>query len=114
MWYIINMITTFDAVADPTRRRILDLLRVRPHTVNELVELLGISQPGVSKQLKVLRDVGLVQVRQEAQKHWYELRPEPLVEVFNWLGNYRSLLEERYERLDELLQKMQEEEQNHD
>lgn len=108
------MITTFDAVADPTRRKILDLLRVRPHTVNELVELLEISQPGVSKQLKVLRNAGLVQVRQEAQKHWYELRPEPLAEVFNWLVNYRNLLEERYERLDELLNKMQEEEQNND
>lgn len=108
------MITTFDAVADPTRRQILDLLRVRPHTVNELVAILEISQPGVSKQLKVLRDVGLVQVRQEAQKRWYELRPEPLVEVFNWLVNYSSLIEERYERLDELLKKMQAEEQNND
>ncbi len=108
------MITTFDAVADPTRRQILDFLRVRPHTVNELVELLEISQPGVSKQLKVLRDVGLVQVRQEAQKRWYELRPEPLTEVFNWLANYSSLIEERYERLDELLKKMEEEEQNND
>jgi DNA-binding transcriptional ArsR family regulator len=87
---------------------------MRPYTVNELVELLEISQPGVSKQLKVLRDVGLVQVRQEAQKHWYELRPEPLAEVFNWLVNYRELLEERYERLDELLKKIQEEEQNND
>ena len=108
------MITTFDAVANPTRRQILDLLRVRPHTVNELVELLEISQPGVSKQLKVLRDVGLVQVRQEAQKHWYELRPEPLAEVFKWLVNYRILIEERYERLDELLKKMEEEEKNND
>jgi DNA-binding transcriptional ArsR family regulator len=87
---------------------------VRPHTVNELVELLDISQPGVSKQLKVLREVGLVQVRHEAQKHWYELRPEPLAEVFNWVVNYRSLIEERYERLDELLNTMQKEEQNND
>lgn len=106
------MITIFDAVADPTRRQILDLLRVRPHTVNELVDVLEISQPGVSKQLKVLREVGLVQVRQEAQKHWYELRPEPLAEVYSWLMNYHNLLEERYEQLDELLKKMQEEEQN--
>lgn len=87
---------------------------MRPHTVNELVELLDISQPGVSKQLKVLREVGLVQVRHEAQKHWYGLCPEPLAEVFNWVVNYRSLIEERYERLDELLKNMQEEEQNND
>lgn len=108
------MISIFDAVADPTRRHILDLLRVRSHTVNELVELLEISQPGVSKQLKVLREVGLVSFRQDAQRHLYELRPEPLVEVDRWLMNYRSLLEERYEQLDELLKKMQEEEQNHE
>ena len=108
------MITIFDAIADPTRRQILDLLRVRPHSVNELVEVLGISQPGVSKQLRVLRDVGLVQVRQDAQKHWYELRPEPLAEIYNWVLNYRKLLEERYERLDELLKKMQDEEQNNE
>jgi DNA-binding transcriptional ArsR family regulator len=108
------MITIFDAVADPTRRQILDLLRARPHTVNELAELLEISQPGVSKQLKVLRDVGLVHVRPEGQKHWYELRPEPLAEVFNWVMNYGSLLEARYERLDELLKKIQEQEQKND
>ena len=87
---------------------------MRPHTVNELVELLDISQPKISKQLKVLREVGLVQVRHEAQKHWYGLCPEPLAEVFNWVVNYRSLIEERYERLDELLKNMQEEEQNND
>jgi DNA-binding transcriptional ArsR family regulator len=108
------MITIFDAIADPTRRQILDLLRVRPYSVNELVEVLGISQPGVSKQLRVLRDVGLVQVRQDAQKHWYELRPEPLAEIYNWVLNYRKLLEERYERLDDLLKKMQDEEQNNE
>jgi DNA-binding transcriptional ArsR family regulator len=106
------MISIFDAVADPTRRQILDLLRERPHTVNELAAKLEISQPGVSKQLKVLREVGLVQVRQDAQKHWYELRPEPLAEVYDWLSSYRKLLEERYERLDSLLKKMQDEEQN--
>ena len=106
------MITIFDAVADPTRRQILDLLRERPHTVNELVDFLKISQPGVSKQLRVLREVGLVRVRQDAQRHWYELNPEPLAEVNNWLSPYRYLLEERYERLEKLLDKLQEEEQN--
>lgn len=67
------------------------------------VELLEISQRGVSKQHKVLRDVGLVQVRQEAQKHGHELHPEPLAEDFNGLVSYCSLIEERYERLYELL-----------
>ena len=106
------MTTIFDAVADPTRRQILDLLRIRPHTVNELTDALKISQPGVSKQLRVLREVGLVRVRQDAQRHWYELNPEPLAEVNTWLENYRHLLQERYERLDKLLEKLQEEEQN--
>lgn len=114
MWYIINMMTIFDAIADPTRRQILDLLRERSHTVNELTEILNISQPGVSKQLRVLREVGLVNVRQEAQRHWYELNPKPLLELSQWLDNYRRLIEERYDRLEELLDKMQEEEQSHD
>jgi DNA-binding transcriptional ArsR family regulator len=72
------MMTTFEALAEPTRRHILDLLLERPRLVGELVDLLKISQPGVSKHLRVLREVGLVSVRQEAQRHWYELRPEPL------------------------------------
>jgi DNA-binding transcriptional ArsR family regulator len=108
------MTTIFDAVADPTRRQILDLLRERPHTVNELVDVLKISQPGVSKQLRVLREVGLVLVRQDAQRHWYELSPAPLAEVYTWLQGYRQLLEARYDRLEELLDKLQTEEQNNE
>src|SRR5258708_28972151 len=98
------MMTIYEALADPTRRRILDLLRERHHLVGELVELLGISQPGVSKQLRVLREVGLVRVRQDAQRHWYELRPDPLMEVDTWLESYRSLLAARLDRLDDYLQ----------
>jgi|SRR3954469_1490023 DNA-binding transcriptional ArsR family regulator len=101
------MMTTYEALADPTRRRILDLLRERPRLVGELTDLLGISQPGVSKQLKVLREAGLVNVRQDAQRHWYELRPEPLSEVDAWLQAYRSLWEARIERLDDYLTELQ-------
>jgi DNA-binding transcriptional ArsR family regulator len=101
------MMTTYEALADPTRRRILDLLRERPRLVGELAELLGISQPGVSKQLKVLREVGLVQMRQDAQRHWYELRPEPLAEVDDWLAAYRHLWEERFDRLESYLKELQ-------
>jgi DNA-binding transcriptional ArsR family regulator len=107
MWYIHIMMTIFEALADPTRRRILDLLRERPRLVGELADLLGISQPGVSKQLKVLREVELVAVRQDAQRHWYELRPEPLAEVDSWLGSYRHLWEARYDRLEDLLNELQ-------
>ena len=86
------MVTIYEALADPTRRRILDLLRERPRLVGELTDLLGISQPGVSKQLKVLREVGLVSVSQDAQRRWYELKPDPLTEVEDWLTPYRQLL----------------------
>src|SRR5258708_695051 len=106
--------TTFEALADPTRRRILDLLREQPRLVGELVDLLEISQPGVSKQLRVLREVGLVRVRQDAQRHWYELRFEPLVELDAWLASYRHLWNGRFDRLDEYLQELQDDEVNPD
>lgn len=106
------MMSVYEALAEPMRRRILDLLRRRPHSVNELVEALGISQPGVSRHLRLLREAGLVQVRQDAQRRWYELRVGPLAELDRWLDAYRDLLEERYTRLDEVLEEMQEE--NHE
>jgi len=104
------MISVYEVLAEPTRRHILDLLRERPRFVGELVALLQISQPGVSKHLRVLRGAGLVRVRQEAQRRWYELRPEPLGEVDRWLAEYRDLLEERYSRLDKLLDELQQKE----
>ena len=85
------MATTFEVLAEPRRRHILDLLRERPRSVGELVDLLGLTQPGTSKHLRVLREAGLVRVRQDAQRRWYELRPEPLVEVDAWLEPYRRL-----------------------
>lgn len=112
MWYICSMISTYEALADPTRRRILDLLRERPRLVGELVDALKITQPGVSKHLRVLREVGLVRVRQDAQRRWYELSIEPLAEVDGWLASYRHLIAERYERLDEILSELQEKENN--
>lgn len=104
------MMTTFEALADPTRRNILDLLREQPRLVGELANLLKISQPGVSKQLRVLREAGLVRVRQDAQRHWYEVRAEPLAEIDQWLEKYRSLWEARFERLDDLLDELKEQE----
>lgn len=101
------MTTIYDAIAEPTRRQILDLLRVQPRMVGELVELLETSQPGVSKHLRVLREVGLVNVRQDAQRHWYELRPEPLAEIDAWLEGYRELWNQRFDRLDEYLEALQ-------
>lgn len=108
------MMTIFEALADPTRRQILDLLRERPRAVGELTDLLKISQPGVSKQLRVLREVGLVNVRQEAQRRWYELDSRPLSQVDSWLANYRHLMEEKFTRLDSLLEELKEKEQRHE
>src|SRR5260221_2237267 len=101
------MMTTFEALADPTRKRILDLLRERPRLVGELVDALEMSQPGISKHLRVLREAGLVNVRQDAQRRWYELRPEPLIELDSWLDSYRHLWNERMDRLDAYLQELQ-------
>jgi DNA-binding transcriptional ArsR family regulator len=83
--------STFDVLAEPTRRRILDLLREEERPVNDLVGRLELSQPGVSKHLKVLRDAGLVEVRQDAQRRLYRVRAEPLAEIEAWLAPYRRL-----------------------
>lgn len=108
------MMTIYEALADPTRRRILDLLRERPHLVGELVELLDMSQPLISKHLRVLREVGLVNVRQDAQRRWYELNPSPLIEVDAWMQPFRHLWSERFDRLDNLLDELKKEEQQYD
>lgn len=101
------MLSVYDALGDPTRRRILDLLRERPRLVGELVDALGISQPGVSKHLRVLREANLVRVRQDAQRRWYELQPEPLKEVDQWLSAFREHWEDRFSRMDTLLAELQ-------
>ena len=95
--------TTFDVIAEPTRREILDLLRERPRPVNELVDLLGISQPGVSKHLRVLRQANLVRVRADAQRRWYEVDPAPLTEIDVWLAPYRDLWAARLDALEQHL-----------
>jgi DNA-binding transcriptional ArsR family regulator len=94
------MASTFELLAEPTRRRILDLLLERARSVGELVELLGLSQPGVSKHLRALRDGGLVQARPDAQRRIYEVRPEPLADVDAWLEPYRRLWAGRLDTLE--------------
>jgi DNA-binding transcriptional ArsR family regulator len=81
--------TAYTALAEPHRRQILDLLRSGERSVSDLVARLKLSQPGVSKHLKVLREVGLVEVRAEGKQRWYGLRPQPLAEVDAWLEPYR-------------------------
>ena len=83
------------ALADESRRTMLQTLTAGPATAGQLAALLPIARPGVSRHLRVLREAGLVEVRQEAQRRVYSLRPEPLAEVDTWLGPYRALWEQR-------------------
>jgi DNA-binding transcriptional ArsR family regulator len=91
---------SFAVLAEPARRQILDLLRDGERPVGELVERLPLSQPAVSKHLRVLRDAGLVEVRPDAQRRLYRLRVEPLAEVDEWLAPYRRLWTRSLDRLE--------------
>lgn len=95
----------FEVLAEPSRRQILDILRDEERSVNELVERLPLSQPGVSRHLRVLREAGLVSVRQDAQRRMYAVRPEPLAEIEAWLAPYRSLWAGRLDALEAHLDK---------
>ena len=86
-------------MADEGRRTLLESLANGPATAGELAALLPIARPGVSRHLRVLREAGLVEVRQEAQRRIYALRPEPLAEVDEWLDRYRRLWEQRLDAL---------------
>ena len=97
---------TFTVLAEPTRRRMLDLLLDGPRPVGELAALLGLSQPGASKHLRVLREAGLVRVRQDAQRRWYELRPDPLTEIDTWLEPYRRFWSGRLDALERHLDRL--------
>ncbi len=87
------------ALADPSRRTVLEILRDHPATAGELAEALPIARPGTSRHLRVLREAGLVDVRQEGQRRIYRLRPEALVEVDEWLESYRALWQNRFDAL---------------
>jgi DNA-binding transcriptional ArsR family regulator len=93
------MRSIFEVLAEPHRRQILELLCDGERAAGELVDRLGIAQPTVSKHLKLLRDHGLVSVRQDAQRRVYRLRPEPLHELEMWLAPYRVLWADRLSAL---------------
>lgn len=95
----------FEILAEPSRRRVLDLLRQQEHTVNELVDALDMSQPAVSKHLRVLRDAGLVDVRVDAQRRIYTLRAEPLADLDAWLAPYRKFWRGKLAALQRHLEK---------
>jgi DNA-binding transcriptional ArsR family regulator len=95
---------SFAVLAEQTRREILDLLRDGERPVGDLVDRLAISQPAVSKHLRVLRDAGLVEVRADAQRRLYRVRPQPLAEIDEWLTPYRRLWSQSFDRLERHLE----------
>ena len=95
-----TLAAAFQALGEPRRLAILDLLREGEKPVGELSERLGASQPAVSKHLRTLREAGLVEVRPDAQHRFYRIRPEPLAEVDEWLAQYRRLWTRSLDRLE--------------
>jgi len=98
----------FETLADPTRRRILEVLAAGELPVNDLVERVDIHQSGVSRHLRILQEAGFVTVRPEGQQRFYSLRPEPFQELDQWVGRYRALWERRLERFSRELARRQE------
>ena len=88
----------FQILADPTRRRLIDALRGGERSVNQLVEVVDIGQPGVSRQLQILEDADFVVVRPEGRRRLYALRPEPFLELSRWVTGYRAIWEGRLDR----------------
>jgi DNA-binding transcriptional ArsR family regulator len=99
-------VSPFEVLAEPNRRQILDLLRAGERAVGELVDQLALTQPAVSKHLRVLREAGLVEVRIDAQRRLYQVRPEPLAEVDDWLEPYRRMWPARLDALERHLDAM--------
>jgi len=100
------METTFRALAEPNRFQIVELLRGGPRPVGDMVDRLHLRQPQVSKHLRVLSEAGLVDVRVDAQRRIYALRPAPLRELEVWLERYRRIWEENFQRLDSVLEEL--------
>ena len=94
-----------EAIVEPNRRRILDAVRTEERSVTELVDRLGMSQPGVSRHLRILRDAGLVTVRADAQRRLYGLRSEPLRELDDWLEPFRAEWSTRLDALSRHLER---------
>jgi len=104
----------FNAVAEPRRRQILDVLAGGERPVNELVMQLGLAQPLVSKHLRVLREVGLVEVRDEGRQRMYRLNGRPLKPIHDWVKNYQRTWDERFDRLDDVLEELKQQENGND
>jgi DNA-binding transcriptional ArsR family regulator len=100
----------FNAVAEPRRRQILDALSGGEHPVNDLVGLLGLAQPQVSKHLRVLREVGAVEVREEGRQRFYRLNGSALKPIHDWVKSYERSWSERFDQLDDVLEDLKQKE----
>src|SRR4051794_39394316 len=106
------MTGTFAALAEPSRFRIVELLRAGPRPVNDIGVRLRLNQPQVSKHLRVLKQAGLVEVEPRAQQRVYALRAHPLRALHEWLERYRQLWDDRFEAMDELLEELKHQEKS--
>ena len=104
----------FNAVAEPRRRQILDLLATGEHPVNDLVQLLGLTQPQVSKHLRVLREVGVVDVRDEGRQRLYRLNGHALKPIHDWVKPYERTWSKRFDLIDEVLAELKAQEEDDD
>jgi DNA-binding transcriptional ArsR family regulator len=107
------VVETFAALAEPTRYRIVELLRSGPRPVNDIGERLRLNQPQVSKHLRVLKEAGLVDVQPRAQQRLYELRAQRLRQLHDWLERYRQVWDARFEQLDEIIEELKAKETAH-
>jgi DNA-binding transcriptional ArsR family regulator len=105
---------TFNAVAEPRRRQILDALSGGERPVNDLVRQLGLAQPQVSKHLRVLREVGAVDVRGDGRRRLYSVNGRALKPIHDWVTNYERMWSERFEQLDAVLEELKEKEEGDD
>lgn len=116
-WGMARAATTadaFNAVAEPRRRQILDLLAAAELPVNDLVTALGVAQPVVSKHLRVLREVGLVEARDAGRQRLYRVNRDPLRAIYEWVRTYEETWSDRFERMDVVLAELKEQEQGDD
>jgi DNA-binding transcriptional ArsR family regulator len=100
----------FNAVAEPRRRQIIDLLADGERPVNDLVQLLGVAQPHVSRHLRILREVGAVQVRDDGRRRLYRLNARALKPIYDWVKTYQRVWSDRFETLDAVLNELKQEE----
>jgi DNA-binding transcriptional ArsR family regulator len=103
----------FNAVAEPRRRQIVDVLAGGERPVNDLVRLLGLAQPQVSKHLRVLREVGVVNVREEGRQRMYRLNGHALKPIHDWVSNFERTWSERFDALDDVLEDLKQKEEGH-